>query len=809
MIAALARQALLLALVAACSHDAPRENPLDPELTPAVELTAALDDSAGTVALSWTRYDGRQPFGSYRIDRRIRGREEWTSLDSLAQPELTSFADSTLEAATAYEYRVAVINASGFAQPSGIELVPGFAIAPIALFPVDGDGSSGALRLRWTGVRDPRFDQYALIRRERASGADTVVHVTGDRADTTFADTTALHGVTYDYRVQLSRAGQSADSEARSATLALTAVTIAVPAVESTSANVGLRWSTYSGPRFAAYVVRRSSPGLETVSLAALDDRLQVSFVDSSLRGNIQYEYSVRVLTARGETVDSRTARATIHGLAATLALDVDDGDFVRLYREGDVGVTALVAGTRGIRLRPLSRSGWGDEQILLETAVALPRTVSTALLGPHKRLVTTGIGEQLGLLSYDASGDLVLARSAALEGFPLLTEEQVQIAPVVSLTAAGDDVEEVAVERLVIRTAAGEWTEEFDSPLREADWAGIGGDAIVSGGQLRARPATSITGSVARDMVTWADSSSVVEAVEVTGSLTGDEGKLTVQLGSYARGTVVSATLPRAPSVISLTLDQAAGGAVFRWEYNTGRLTERQYHSDTLYVPILSGIAYTLSVGLQDGQPSASVSGPSVAIRTLVAPTWAALSTGPDSVGLLSVNGQHLSVPLLRELDNGPPSGLDASEVRIRGRVISSLTPFELGFCLPNRHQVVTRRLFLRSRDGLVVMSAIGEFRYGRVVGSGIGQMVFPLSFDWREDGNVFVLDAGNARIQAFDSDGGYVTQWGGRGTGEGLFDFGEGNAPEDYFGSIALDADGYVYVAEPLNRRIQVFAP
>ena len=120
---------LAAAALLACSHDAPRENPLDPELTPAVELTAALDDSAGTVILSWTRYDGRQPFGSYRIDRRIRGRTEWTTLDSISAPELTTFADSTLEAATPYEYRVAAVNAAGFAQPSDVELVPGFDIS--------------------------------------------------------------------------------------------------------------------------------------------------------------------------------------------------------------------------------------------------------------------------------------------------------------------------------------------------------------------------------------------------------------------------------------------------------------------------------------------------------------------------------------------------------------------------------------------------------------------------------------------------------------------------------------------------------
>ena len=51
---------LLLALLG-CSHDARRENPLDPELTPAVTLSVAADDTAGTATLTWTRSEGRSP----------------------------------------------------------------------------------------------------------------------------------------------------------------------------------------------------------------------------------------------------------------------------------------------------------------------------------------------------------------------------------------------------------------------------------------------------------------------------------------------------------------------------------------------------------------------------------------------------------------------------------------------------------------------------------------------------------------------------------------------------------------------------
>ena len=59
-----------LLLAFACTHDAPRDNPLDPQLTPPVSLQVALNDTSGTVALMWTRYEGG---GGFRGEH-LRGR---------------------------------------------------------------------------------------------------------------------------------------------------------------------------------------------------------------------------------------------------------------------------------------------------------------------------------------------------------------------------------------------------------------------------------------------------------------------------------------------------------------------------------------------------------------------------------------------------------------------------------------------------------------------------------------------------------------------------------------------------------------
>ena len=63
---------------------------------------------------------------------------------------------------------------------------------------------------------------------------------------------------------------------------------------------------------------------------------------------------------------------------------------------------------------------------------------------------------------------------------------------------------------------------------------------------------------------------------------------------------------------------------------------------------------------------------------------------------------------------------------------------------------------------------------------------------------GNVYVADTSNNRIQKFDSNGGYLGQWGAWGSGHGSFRFPVG---------VAVDAGNNVYVADRENRRIQVF--
>ena len=73
--------------------------------------------------------------------------------------------------------------------------------------------------------------------------------------------------------------------------------------------------------------------------------------------------------------------------------------------------------------------------------------------------------------------------------------------------------------------------------------------------------------------------------------------------------------------------------------------------------------------------------------------------------------------------------------------------------------------------------------------------------------DGSVYVADTGNNRIQQFTSSGIFVREWGTHGTGDGeFFDPGAavgGPGPRN----VAVASDGSVYVADTFNHRIQQF--
>lgn len=89
-----------------------------------------------------------------------------------------------------------------------------------------------------------------------------------------------------------------------------------------------------------------------------------------------------------------------------------------------------------------------------------------------------------------------------------------------------------------------------------------------------------------------------------------------------------------------------------------------------------------------------------------------------------------------------------------------------------------------------------------GRAPGSGIPGSSFsrPSDVAWDKAGNIYIADGtgSNNRIAKFDKDGRFIKHWGSTGKGPGQF---------TGVKALAIDAQGNVYAADLGNKRIQVF--
>jgi DNA-binding beta-propeller fold protein YncE len=104
-----------------------------------------------------------------------------------------------------------------------------------------------------------------------------------------------------------------------------------------------------------------------------------------------------------------------------------------------------------------------------------------------------------------------------------------------------------------------------------------------------------------------------------------------------------------------------------------------------------------------------------------------------------------------------------------------------------PDQHKVFV----LSQKDGSILWSFGGR-------GIAPGEFNFPLDLDLDQDGNLYVLDAMNARVQVFSPEGDFLRMFGERGTALGSFQIPKG---------IAVSRSGHVYVTDSMSHRFVVF--
>ena len=190
---------LLVLVVGSCSHDAKRSNPLDPLLTPAVELAVALDETAGTATVTWSAYEGAAPFAGYRLIRSEEDRTTVVTLATLSAIDNTSFVDTSLVSDVNYTYRVLVINQGGFASASQPRTVRLSSLPPAQIQRLEFNSAAASAELRWSSYLGGDFAGYRVI---RTVGEDLrILSEISARSDTVYVDDGLRGNTDYSYTI--------------------------------------------------------------------------------------------------------------------------------------------------------------------------------------------------------------------------------------------------------------------------------------------------------------------------------------------------------------------------------------------------------------------------------------------------------------------------------------------------------------------------------------------------------------------------------------------------------------------------------
>ncbi|MEW6750718.1 MAG: hypothetical protein AB1505_07040 [Candidatus Latescibacterota bacterium] len=554
----------------------------------------------------------------------------------------------------------------------------------------------------------------------------------------------------------------------------------------SATASAHLEWQPYGGPYFAHYLVQRRTAGTVPVPVAAgqVAERSRASLVDSGLAGNTEYFYRVDVVTARGDTVAGAEAGGAIHRqLPPSWPLDLAGGDYVRLVRAEQGGVYATIAAAERVRMVHYGEDGAVLlDRVVLESPVGHIEPRSVALLPVEDGfLLAAGVGNparlrrgEAGLLlalALDRDGDQVPERRPILaDSLASLPDSALYLPGSVRILVGGL----YATEARIFSGSELLLADDFrDGPGPE--WSPRG--QAKAGG---------VVGSMG-----FRDSTRTGLRVELRGA--GPSGQVSssvsILLGGGGSGRALSLALTN--RVTKLT---ALFGSPVLWS------------TDPVLVEGLA-LEWGMSLGPSGGAVEATVSTPILwrAPWEGVSPFVGLAGSGESAVLVAGRAPYVLGSADVRQADS---LHVPASEVRLwqvgnRRR---------LGLCLPADHTVAWASAYLRGSQFdwpfTVFQSTLVTAPEGNT-GREPGDLLFPLSLDGLPDGRVVVLDAGNARLQVFAADGRYLTQWGSRGSGDGLFDFGAGRQATDFAGSVCVDTRGTIWVADVHNGRIQRFAP
>jgi fibronectin type 3 domain-containing protein len=266
--------------------------------------------SASEVDLSWNTAAGAS---TYVVQRAPSSTSNWTVVSSASSA--TSFADKTVSAGTAYDYRIAGVDSGGngaFSTTQTVLTLPG---KPGTLTAVPN--GSTEIDLSWGASSGAT--SYDVQRSPSGQGIFTDL---GSVAGTTFPDMGLTAGVSYDYYVVPSNAtGPGAASNVATGST-LPAQVAGLTANVVSSSEIDLAWNSAAGA--TSYVVQRAPSG--TTNWATVSSGSSAtSFADTGVNPGTAYDYQVAGVYAGGTGPFSSTQTAlTFPGKPGALTATVN-----------------------------------------------------------------------------------------------------------------------------------------------------------------------------------------------------------------------------------------------------------------------------------------------------------------------------------------------------------------------------------------------------------------------------------------------------------------------------------------------------
>jgi hypothetical protein len=269
-----------------------------PTATPAPTNLSATAVSGSQINLAWT--DNTSDESEFRIERLADG-ATYTEIGVVAA-DVTTYADTSLSAATQYWYRVRAYNATGpsaFAGPTSATTLS----APPAPTNLSATAvSSSQIDLSWTDNASTETG----FRIQRAVGTAAFTEIAVVTANvTTYADTSLSAATQYRYRVRAYNAiGASVFAGPTSATT-LPAPTALVAAQQS--GRITLAW-TESSNNETGFSIERSVDGRAFSPIATVAQNVS-TYVDTSPGSSKFVFYRVRAFNLAGNSAYSNALK--------------------------------------------------------------------------------------------------------------------------------------------------------------------------------------------------------------------------------------------------------------------------------------------------------------------------------------------------------------------------------------------------------------------------------------------------------------------------------------------------------------------